>query len=66
MQGQLVGCETFDQVHPGAAQLIAHRRIDVGVAARYLVAASYRQLREAAHECAADTQNVNVHVAETR
>ena len=62
LQGQLVGSEAFDQVDAGAAQLVAHRRIDVGVTAGYLVAGSHRQLRDAAHESAADTQNMNVHV----
>ena len=35
---------------------------DVGVAARDLVTGGNRQLGDAAHEGAADTQNMNVHV----
>jgi len=43
------------------AQLLAHWRIDVGVAARHLVPALARDLREAAHEGSADAEDVQVH-----
>jgi hypothetical protein len=54
--------KSFDQINAGAAQLVAHWRINVGVAAGDLVAGSNCQLGDAAHEGAADTQNMNVHV----
>jgi hypothetical protein len=44
------------------AQLIAHRGVNVGIAAGYLVAGIHRQLGDTAHEGAADAQNMNVHV----
>ena len=62
LQSHLTGCEAFDQLDAGRAQLVAHRRVDIGVAAGHLVATSHGQLRDAAHEGAADTQNMNVHV----
>jgi len=62
----LAGVETFDQVDAGGAQLVAHRWVDIGIAARDLVPGSHRQLRDTAHEGAADSQNMNVHVAWTR
>src|SRR5574343_1884792 len=66
LECQLVSGEAFDQLDTGAAQLIAHRRINVGVATGNLVAGFNCQLGDAAHESTADTQNVNVHVTETR
>ena len=61
-----VSRETFDQIDARSAQLVAHRRIDIGVAAGDFVAGSDGQLCDPAHEGAADTQNMNVHVAESR
>ena len=62
LQRQLAKVKAFNQFNARGAKLVAHRRIDVGVAARYLVTGGNRQLGDAAHEGAADTQNMNVHV----
>jgi hypothetical protein len=62
LQRQLAKVEAFNQFNARSAKLVAHRRIDVGVAARDLVTGGNRQLGDAAHEGAADTQNMNVHV----
>ena len=61
-QRQLADVETFDEIDAGGAQLVAHRWIDIGIAAGDLVAGGHRQLGDAAHEGAADSQNMNVHV----
>ena len=66
VQRQLIDRKAFDEVDAGGAQLVAHRRVDVGVAAGDAMAGGNRQLGDAAHEGAADTQNVNVHVTEAR
>jgi hypothetical protein len=60
-QRQLGGVVAFDQLDAGAAQLVAHRRIDVGIAAGDLVAGRDAELGEAAHEGAADAENVDMH-----
>src|SRR3546814_18010005 len=44
-----------------SSDLRAHRRIDVGVAPGDAVARRAREEREAAHERAADAENVKVH-----
>lgn len=62
VERQLSGIEAFDQFDSGTAQLIAHRGVNVGIAAGYLVAGIHRQLGDTAHEGAADAQNMNVHV----
>jgi hypothetical protein len=54
--------EAFNQFDAGLAQLVAHRRVNVGVAAGDSVAGSDGQLGDAAHEGAADAENMNVHV----
>ncbi|MPM72480.1 hypothetical protein SDC9_119456 [bioreactor metagenome] len=66
LQSQLIRSETFDQFDACVPQLVAHGRIDVGIAAGDLVPRVDRQLCDAAHEGAADTENMNVHVTETR
>ena len=66
LQRQLVGAEAFDQVDAERAQLVAHRRVDAGVAAGHAVAGFARQRGQAAHEGAADAENVNVHRADSR
>ena len=58
--------KAFDQLDTGAAQLVAHRWIDIGIAAGDFMAGGDGQLRHAAHEGAADAENMNVHVTETR
>ena len=55
LQCQLVGTKTFGQRDAKCTQLVAHRRIDVGIAARDDVAALARQSGQTAHESAADT-----------
>ncbi|MNX70088.1 hypothetical protein D3C86_1013280 [compost metagenome] len=42
-------------------QLSAHRRIDVGIGARHVMAQLFGQNRHRTHESAADTKNMNVH-----
>ena len=60
-QRQLLGAEAFDQLDAQRAQLVAHRRVDVGVAAGDAVAGLARQRRQPAHEGAADAEDVDVH-----
>ncbi len=66
LERQLVKLETFNQFDARVAQLVAHRRIDVGVAACNTVAGGDRELGQSAHESSADTQNMNVHVTWSR
>jgi hypothetical protein len=63
LQCQLPGVVALDQLDAQRAQLLAHRRVDAGVAARDAVAGLARQRRQPAHEGAADAQDVNVHGA---
>ncbi|MNS86913.1 hypothetical protein D3C72_1208310 [compost metagenome] len=60
-EGQLVGAEAFDQVDAERAQLVAHRGVHAGVAARDPVACFACEGGHTTHERAADTQNMNVH-----
>ena len=53
--------ESFDQVDSERAQLVAHRRIDVRVAAGHPQAGLARDRRQPAHEGAADSKNVDMH-----
>ena len=53
----------FDQVDAKRDELIAHRRVDVGVAAGDTMASVLRERGDAAHESAADAEDVNVHCA---
>ena len=61
LQRELIGPEAFDQFNAQGAKLVAHRRIDPGVAAGDCVARLTRQCSQTAHESAADAENVNVH-----
>ena len=61
LERQLFRVEAFDQLDAQGPELVAHGRIDVGVAAGDGVAGFSRQGRQAAHEGAADAQDVNVH-----
>jgi hypothetical protein len=45
----------------GQGELLAHRRINTGIAAAHAVAERVRKLRQAAHEGAADSKDVHVH-----
>ncbi len=60
-QCHLVGAIAFDQFDVERAQLVAHGRVDAGVAAGHLVACSACECRQAAHEGATDAQNVYMH-----
>ena len=61
LEGHLFGAEAFDQIDTQRAQLLAHRRIDIGIAAGDAVPGFACQRRQPAHEGAADAQNVDVH-----
>ena len=61
LQCELVGAKAFDQLNAQRAQLVAHRRVDAAVAARYLVPGLTGQGGHATHEGATNTQNMNVH-----
>ena len=57
---ELRGVVALMQADAEVAQLVAHRRIDLGVAAGDDVAALARDLREAAHESAANAEDVEM------
>lgn len=57
----LVGIEAFDQPDTLGLELGAHRRIDVGVAARDGMSGLTGEHGQTAHERAADAQNMNMH-----
>jgi hypothetical protein len=61
LEAHLLGAKAFDQVDAQRAQLVAHRRVDAGVAAGHAVAGFACQCGQAAHEGAADAEDVNVH-----
>ena len=61
LQRELVGREAFDQVDAEGAELVAHRRVDVRVAAGDAVAGFAGQRSDTTHEGAADAEDVDVH-----
>jgi hypothetical protein len=61
LERHLAGVEAFDQFDAQGAQLVAHGRVDAGVAAGHGVAGFTGQGGQAAHEGAADAENVDVH-----
>ena len=61
LEAELLDAIAFDEADALLLELGAHRRIDVGVAARHLVAGSPRQQCHATHEGAANPENMNVH-----
>ena len=61
LDGHLRRAEAFDQLDAQRLELIAHRRVDVGIAAGDAVAGFTRQRRQSAHESAADAEDVDVH-----
>jgi hypothetical protein len=61
LKSHLVGAVALDQLDAQAAQLVAHGRVDAGVATRDFVPRLPRQGGQAAHESAADSQNMYVH-----
>ena len=60
-EGRLVGTVAFDDLDRLRGELRAHRRIHVRVAAGYAVPGVAREQRDAAHEGAADPEDVKVH-----
>ena len=64
LQGHLVGREAFDQLDVQRAQLVAHRRVDVRVAAGDPVARFTCDRCDATHEGAADAEDMEVHGAQ--
>ena len=60
-QRALGGIETLDQLDAERAQLVAHRRIDIGVAAGDAQTGLAGDRRQPAHEGPADSQYVDVH-----
>ena len=63
LQGQLIGAVAFDQLNAQGAKLVAHWRVNARVATRYFVPRFAREGCQAAHEGAADSQNMYVHAA---
>jgi hypothetical protein len=60
-QAGLGGVVALDQFDALSLELGAHRRIDIGIAARHAMAGRPRQQGDAAHEGAADAEDVDVH-----
>src|SRR3972149_1932575 len=65
-EAQLVRAVAFDQFDAERGELIAHRRIDVGVAAGDPESGLLRDRRDSAHEGAADAENVEMHCERSR
>ena len=63
---ELVRVKALDQFDAQGVQLLTHRRIDTGIAASDLVAGLARERRQAAHESAADAEDVKVHAIHSR
>jgi hypothetical protein len=61
LQIQLVGSKSFYQFDAERAQLVAHGRVNAGVATGNFVASFPCQRRQPPHEGAANAKNVNVH-----
>ena len=61
LEGELLDAEAFDQVDAERAQLVAHGRVDAGVAAGHLVARLAGERGQPSHERAADAEDVDVH-----
>ena len=61
LERQLVRAIALNQVNSQSAQLVAHGRVNPGVATCHAVARLARQRRQTAHESAANAQNVNMH-----
>src|ERR1035438_5167899 len=61
IEGQLLDSIALDQLDALGRQLAAHGRIDTGVAARHPVASLPRHQGDAAHEGAANAEDVDMH-----
>ena len=64
VQVELRGVVALDQRDALRLELRAHRRVDVGVRTGDAVARGARERRDAAHERAADAEDVQVHQAD--
>ena len=60
-QSQLIGRKALDQLNAQGPQLVAHGRVDPGIATCDFVSRFTRQGGQSSHEGAANTQNMNVH-----
>jgi hypothetical protein len=61
LRAQLGRLEPFDHLDPESFQLRAHRRVDVAIGAGDTMAGGARDGGDAAHERAADAQDMHVH-----
>ncbi|MEY4882289.1 MAG: hypothetical protein RIS34_143, partial [Pseudomonadota bacterium] len=61
LERELVCTKAFDQIDAQGAQLVAHGRVDTGVAAGYTVPGLARQRSQPTHERAANAKNMNMH-----
>lgn len=59
---QLTFLEAFDQFDALIFQLGAHGRIHIGIATRHPVASGAREQGQPAHESAANTKDMNMHL----
>src|SRR5690349_18947534 len=58
--GDLIFAESLAKLDAERLELIAHRRVDIGIAAGHAIARGARDRRDAAHERAANTEDVEV------
>src|SRR5262249_54269237 len=63
LERELLGAVALDQLYAKPCELLAHRRIDVRVAAGDAMARLLRDRRDAAHESPANAEDVQVHFA---
>ena len=59
---QLLGAESFGERNAQRLQLRRHRRIHIRVATGHAMARRLRDRRDTTHECAADAENMQMHV----
>ena len=59
-EAQLLFAESFDQLDAQGGELLAHRRVDVGIAAGDAIAGGAGYGRDATHERAADAENMEM------
>ena len=59
-ESELVLAVSLDEVDSQRRKLLAHRRIDIGVAAGYAVTGLSRDCGDSSHEGAANAENVDV------
>ncbi len=61
LQGDLLCPVAFGQRDPFLFELGTHRRVDIGIAARHAVSGRPGKQGDAAHECAADAEDMDMH-----